>query len=62
MKSDEDLCKGCNTIIYDGCGLRVKFGDKICPCAECIVKVMCDDACDEFNTFKMEEDKERILK
>jgi len=26
--------------------------DKVCPCVNCIVKTMCNDACEEYNIYE----------
>jgi hypothetical protein len=42
-------CKTCQTSYY--CDL-IKLGDtKGCPCKECIIKTMCDEACELFEDF-----------
>ncbi len=51
------FCKGC-TVYRDFCnGHRpCDFMDYnyLCPCRQCIVKVMCTNACEEFDKFRCE--------
>ncbi len=50
-----DYCEGCDT--YSGnkedCAIDNKDGS--CPCCTCIVKVMCQDACDEWSKWYAED-------
>lgn len=44
MMEDSDKCRGC-TIAPSICSITDK---SICPCFECLIKVMCLRACDEW--------------
>ena len=45
------LCTGCNVI--EGCGLiNYILKDIACPCFECLIKVMCTEACKNFHDFE----------
>ena len=48
MKED---CKGCRNIRVEGMGCVFKLRNSIdlCPCRECLVKVTCQEFCDERN-------------
>ena len=49
-------CKGCpsNTYYKDGsCKFNAYNDCGQCPCSVCIVKVMCQDVCDDFNKFRI---------
>jgi len=55
-----DNCKGCRsnnyvlddiTFISDRCRYNRSNDEGKCPCTECIVKVMCNDPCREFEDF-----------
>lgn len=48
-------CKGCQALDSDNCctnGLDQNMPkDDQCPCFNCIVKVICQEECDEFLTY-----------
>ncbi len=46
MTTNND-CKGCNTT--DTC--EYMEDDDICPCQQCIIKVICDMMCDDYLKF-----------
>ena len=47
----KDNCNGCYCEDND-CDIIDKLTDfDICPCGICIIKVMCNDACEDYNTF-----------
>ena len=45
-------CTGCADFGHDCCNsepsILVEGVSLICPCRECIVKMICEDACEEF--------------
>jgi hypothetical protein len=50
-------CEGCNFFIvgegpHCGLGANVFFEDKPCPCSICLVKMMCENECEEFYKFR----------
>lgn len=48
MKIKDENCKGCSLYEIEICEIRrVELTEK-CPCRECIVKVICKDACKEY--------------
>jgi hypothetical protein len=44
-----NLCKGCSSLI---CDLPPKTDEHQCPCVECLVKMICDDVCDEYLKYE----------
>ena len=49
-------CKGCFTMRNeDGserfCGNHVNNGKGECPCTNCLIKPMCNSACDDYDKF-----------
>jgi hypothetical protein len=40
----KEICKGCKAI---GCLFIIKECEELCSCVECLVKVVCQDWCDE---------------
>jgi hypothetical protein len=62
MKQDTKqlrICKGCliKCAYYDTYRVELTPESTImkCPCAFCIVKMMCNTGCDEYTKFAMEE-------
>lgn len=55
-----NYCDGCRSYIPEltdqiSCCSHIEFNQNSkCPCTECIVKVMCLDACQLFADFKIE--------
>jgi len=57
----DEICVGClclrlakesNTKLYTFChGKPVAYDDK-CPCAECLVKVICKNPCSKYNAYR----------
>lgn len=47
-------CEGCND--YKGCPFHMLGSVAIntCPCADCVVKVMCDTACEKLDKHYQE--------
>jgi len=41
---------------YGVCGYARNNEDGMCPCSQCIVKVMCVDPCDDYHSFKLHVD------
>lgn len=59
MRNKED-CKGCLGLAPDQiekCNLWSLI--RACPCQTCLVKVMCDDDCDEFALVLYGEEEEK---
>ena len=71
------ICKGCktydnemNSLSYDQkrkytylCNISVPFkGKELCPCSECIVKMMCSAGCEKLNSYCSRVPKEVNLK
>lgn len=49
----EENCKGCLT--YSTSDAKHCSSDNSngkCPCTTCVIKVMCNDACETFNVFR----------
>lgn len=46
--TEESECLGCRDQI-DGC-IIPEFERTICPCKICLIKGMCAEACEDFNT------------
>ena len=44
MAYKEEVCKGC--YIYENCSIPALDGDKMCPCLNCLVKVVCYESCE----------------
>ena len=60
-------CSGCLTYtgyIYgtDPICIMTEENRGDCPCAKCIVKMMCDEACYRFERFKLEKEAIRMSK
>jgi hypothetical protein len=61
-------CNGCYSIlfsdIFNECTFHPYNDNGNCPCTKCIIKMMCDDPCDDFSSFRLntlwiiEEEKE----
>ena len=51
--SDEVNCKGCLHFEDQtkACGVALHKYDTTCPCATCLVKMVCDSECPEFIWF-----------
>ncbi len=58
MKAFIKDCPGCN--IYYGCKCTDE-ADK-CPCIKCLVKMVCNTGCTEYDSFEYEIRKQKILK
>ena len=68
LEFNNKYCKGCPGYIIDrssvltgNIDLRIcsyaKYNEEgNCPCTECIVKPMCVDSCEDYNTFKSNVD------
>ena len=66
-----ELCKGCRSyalitqggkkIYHRNCMMEIPFISPTnkCPCMDCILKVMCNNICEDFLDFNMGEAKER---
>jgi hypothetical protein len=39
-----DICQGCKTV---SCMFIIRSHEEICPCNNCLVKVICDQWCDK---------------
>ncbi len=52
-------CKGCTTNSIEGkyCTVQLKMGDRICPCESCLIKMVCENACDEWMAYHDEVHK-----
>lgn len=55
----EHSCEGCRTYRHPDTGIvdchfEAYNENDICPCALCIVKTMCNQACDEFEEFRVD--------
>lgn len=50
------VCKGCltyETMNEDQlCPVPHKINRKPCPCSKCMIKMVCEDTCDEFRLYK----------
>lgn len=46
-----DYCKGCRIYSSEYKTACVDNSDGNCPCVRCIIKVMCRQACLEYDTF-----------
>lgn len=55
IKPNSYLCKGCNNFNKNANDcyfvFYVKNAEKRCPCLDCIIKTMCDNACKKLFTF-----------
>lgn len=55
-----DYCEGCRTYTYGEtyknryCSYARFNQNSECPCAECVIKVMCLDSCEDFDHFKIQ--------
>ena len=56
-----DICEGCYSNYSEdsdeirNCSLRPEFNNKPCPCIKCLVKGVCEDACEIFLYFEKEQ-------
>jgi hypothetical protein len=52
----KDVCRGCQVpIIYTKeCEIRKQKKSQLCPCIQCIVKVVCPTSCPEYELFCQE--------
>ena len=55
--NEENDCIGCK--LYNDFGEQVcsaafktKIAGIVCPCMKCLIKVMCDDVCDDFKMHR----------
>ncbi len=45
-------CEGCySKRVSSFCNSMYRFTNDECPCAMCLIKVMCNDSCDEYEVF-----------
>ena len=52
MAKNDDGCDGCNSY-KSGCWYsHHNTKENPCPCTECIVKVMCEEDCNDFISFR----------
>ena len=51
MSNNEEMCQGCSTSSGLLCDQTPIRDDRVCPCVSCIVKTMCIDACEEYDSF-----------
>jgi hypothetical protein len=54
----ENDCKGCNSLSRQtnlcSAGIRPQLPEiKQCPCIKCLVKTMCNTACEKFQDYKI---------
>jgi len=55
---NEFPCKGCalsGQVCSDGnpyCKILLANMENECPCGKCIIKMMCDDTCEDFNIVR----------
>lgn len=54
-------CKGCLSLRWN-CYCMGYVGKLKCPCAICLIKIVCTDPCDDFKSFSSEHMKERYDK
>ena len=58
MKIINEYCKGCCVYMPDGdphdigCTLFDSNNKGQCPCSKCIVKVMCEEPCEDYEQFR----------
>jgi hypothetical protein len=53
-----DHCEGCCTSFNsqdESCQLSKHNDSGQCPCSTCIVKVMCEKSCDDFDEFRKDK-------
>lgn len=53
-------CKGCNLYYICIKGYTLKNTSKRCPCAECLIKMICSITCGEYVKFKVELEEELL--
>jgi len=52
MTNKNSICQGCMSVVqFPTCDVPPIKDGKICPCALCLVKIMCDDPCEEFKIY-----------
>ena len=55
MSNNNEICIGCpinnDDIGILSCGLITTKDNKQCPCTICLVKTMCNAACEEFKDY-----------
>ena len=49
--SRDIICDGCRDYILKECSIPIIYNNKQCPCSTCLVKIMCVDLCDEFDSY-----------
>ena len=49
--SNLEICKRCKSISYCSITKLHDLHNLSCPCAECMVKIICSDSCTEFEEF-----------
>ncbi len=50
-----ELCKSCvyrTNIGECGCGVKPESEGRVCPCVNCLVKVMCGGSCDAWSNYE----------
>lgn len=48
------ICYGCpiQKEYHDGCPIKNKGKARICPCIRCLVKMICTEACIDYNKVR----------
>ena len=62
----ERICRGCHSFSNNTCtmmDLAVEYGEMTylykCPCPDCVIKVMCERACEKYDKVSIANDIKR---
>jgi hypothetical protein len=45
IKESDERCRGCRILF--ACTMKPELNSRICPCVNCLIKVLCENDCKE---------------
>ena len=53
MSNNNEMCTGCRSYENDVPCKYIKNDKEVCPCLICLIKGMCNDACEKFRIYNI---------
>jgi hypothetical protein len=47
----KEYCRGCYAYYQYDCMVLPKYKEKMCPCIECLIKMVCQKSCYKFKAY-----------